>query len=606
MKDNTYFMTCSAIYHIWALSTVNNTVLQTWWHNTGEINTQTAVQPGNVRQSHLYSIQVTNADDQVYYDSFVYETIPRNGQGNILIPNDPSSTTTNSDGITIEAEIGMSMSWSSFLYSADVWVKVHRLDGFQIQADSVVIRPTNLNYTISADGGDYFIHVPYSADGSKFAIEFYDNMYSFHDGSDTPSSSYAQNTTSSGSYYVPSFTDEMPIMGTEPLNQLLIFASPFEDADLVPDQSASDALVVPEGRVLGLNTTTASTVIFNPGVYYFTSTDHMLLSPSVNWLYFAPGAYVKAAVEYTSTASAIKVTGHGVLSGEQYVYQADPTDSYQNHNVNASPLRMWKGTAGPNRQTTWLINGPTMNSPPFNSMDWIGNLDSLSVLCTDYKQVGGYFSQTDGMEMYSGSVFKNLFYHTNDDTIKTYHSNISATNILVQKASTAPVLQFGWANRNLSDVTVANVTVIHSRWNSNLSNPGLVGSNNLYDPSTTSTSATNYSTASTSSLASNIFLSNFRAEGISGPLFRIYALENLANITLANFWIEGFGSGNGYDDVGIPESFMPAMRDAGGKEVSVGGFVIRDFFVGVEKVGLETAGSVGRLFWDDGFGVTIE
>ncbi|KAG9716711.1 hypothetical protein KCU90_g10980, partial [Aureobasidium melanogenum] len=107
-------------------NTINNDKLHTWWHDTG-VMTRSVLQPAYVRQSDLYSIQVTNSVDQTYYDSFVYQTIPRNGQGNILTPNDPSSTTTASDGITIEETIGMTMSWTSFLYSADVWLKVHRL-----------------------------------------------------------------------------------------------------------------------------------------------------------------------------------------------------------------------------------------------------------------------------------------------------------------------------------------------------------------------------------------------------------------------------------------------------------------------------------------------
>lgn len=73
---------------------------------------------------------------------------------------------------------------------------------------------------------------------------------------------------------------------------------------------------------------------------------------------------------------------------------------------------MWKGTVPVGQQTTWLINGPTLNSPPFNSMDWYGDMSSLTVSCTDYKQVGGFFGQTDGMEAYPGSVYQDIFYHT--------------------------------------------------------------------------------------------------------------------------------------------------------------------------------------------------
>ncbi|KAK6002825.1 hypothetical protein QM012_001575 [Aureobasidium pullulans] len=586
-------------------NTINDDKLHTWWHDSGEI-TRSAVQPASVRQSDLYSIKVTNSVDQTYYDSFVYQTIPRNGQGNILIPNDPSSTTTASDGITIEEAIGMTMSWTSFLYSADVWVKVHRLDNFSIGADSFVIRPTNLNLNTSVANGDLFIQVPYDGQSRKFSVEFNDNLYEFHDGCSSPSCSYVQDTNANGPYYVDAYDDSMPLMAVEPLDSLFIFASPFEDESLVPDETADNVLIVEEGLISDLNTTQANTVIFKPGVYYATATDYLNLSATVDWLYFAPGAYVKGAVEYHTTSALIKATGHGVLSGEQYVYQADPTDGFQNHNVDGSPLRMWKGTVPYGQQTTWLVNGPTLNSPPFNSMDWYGDMSSLSVLCTDYKQVGGFFGQTDGMEAYPGSVYQEIFYHTNDDAIKVYYSDVTISNVLVQKATTAPIIQFGWASRNLSNIQVENINIIHSRWNSNGSNPGLIGSNNVYDPSTSSTAAMNTSTANTYTTAQDITFSNIRAEGISGPLMRIYALENLSNITISDVWIEKFGSCDGYENIGISESFMPMMTDENGNNVTVDGFVISNFMVGDEKVTLDTASSVGQLYWDATFDVTIE
>jgi hypothetical protein len=43
--------------------TANTPYLQTWWHDTGEINYQTVVQEGNVRQSHVYSASVKSTAD---------------------------------------------------------------------------------------------------------------------------------------------------------------------------------------------------------------------------------------------------------------------------------------------------------------------------------------------------------------------------------------------------------------------------------------------------------------------------------------------------------------------------------------------------------------
>jgi pheromone shutdown protein TraB len=49
-----------------ANTTASLSTLKTWWHATGEINTKTPVQNGNVRQSHMYSIQVATAKDPLH------------------------------------------------------------------------------------------------------------------------------------------------------------------------------------------------------------------------------------------------------------------------------------------------------------------------------------------------------------------------------------------------------------------------------------------------------------------------------------------------------------------------------------------------------------
>lgn len=177
--------------------TASSSGLQTRWHNTGEYNTQTPVLDGNVRQSGNYSVQVSTSsnasDPSSYYDSFVHETIPRNGMGKVIDPLEPAVLSTNDDGITIEAAIGMTMAWTSFLYSEDVSVKVSRLDGGSTAASNVVIRPTTLNYAKTEVNGDLYITVPYSSRGVRFSVEFTDNLYEFHSNCATSCTEGKQN-----------------------------------------------------------------------------------------------------------------------------------------------------------------------------------------------------------------------------------------------------------------------------------------------------------------------------------------------------------------------------------------------------------------------------
>ena len=525
--------------------------------------------------------------DATFYDSFVYETIPRNGNGNILTPNDPSSTTTNDDGITIEADINMTMAWTQFLYQSDVVVKIHRLDGFQANASSVSIRPTTLQYTTTPSGGDIYITVPYSAEGTRFSVEFEDRLYEFHDSCATSECGFVQNRDPSGCSYVEKFTAENPIMGIEPLDSLLIFASAWPSADMIPNANASTSHVVKPGLVSGLDQIDAITVIFNPGVYYFTGTAHANLSSSVNWVYLAPGAYVKGAVEFKTVSPEIKATGYGVLSGEQYVYQANQSEGYANVESNEDSLRMWRGISANGVNQTIYLNGVTVNAPPFNSMDFFGDVNTLSVQAWDYKQVGAFFGQTDGLEIYPGSSIHDVFYHSNDDTIKTYYSDVDVQRITVWKGTTAPVIQFGWASRSLSNITVNDVDLIHSRWNSNGSNPGLIGGDQAY----TADEDDDTNTADCTNTIQDVTFSNLRGEGLTGNLFRIRPLSNLANFKIQNVYLEEPVIASS----GIPFSYLPVFTDSSGTAVKVTNLTIDEFYVGDAKVDTAGAESVGYL-----------
>lgn len=557
--------------------TANNKHLQTWWHDRGQKNLRTSVQPGDVRQSHLYSVQVASSAGKkknVYYDSFVYAAIPRNGNGNIWKPGDLSSFAEQDDGISIEADIAMSMAWTQFLYSRDVTIKISRSYGFKVTAAMTTIRPTSLHYKVWDSDGNLYIAVPYSDQGTRFSVEFSDNLYDFHTSCTDPS-----NCT-----FVKTFAEDDIVVGKEPINSLMIFASPVPEKNTIPHLKKSSTLVVKPGLVTGLEKTDRSTIVFSPGIYWFTGVAHANLSSAVDWVYFAPGAYVKGAIQFNTRSSVIRVTGHGVLSGEQYVYQSNPAHNYTSYFDNENCLRMWRGTSISDTQQTFYLSGVTMSSPPFNSLDFDGDLDTISIHASDYKQVGAYFGQTDGITLYPNSSVHDVFYHSNDDTIKTYFSNVDVQRVTVWKGTTAPIIQFGWASRNLSNVTVNSVNVIHSRWNSNVSHPSLIGANQIYSYSESDTN-----TASLSNTISDVTFSNIRAEGISGNLFRIVPLSNIRNLTIENIYIHQYSG-----TTGVPESQLPMWYDSDGNSVSVKGFLVKNFQVGEEQVGF------GKGNWEIG------
>ena len=248
----------------------------------------------------MYNIQVALASNPTQlYNSFVYETIPRNGNGNINDPNDPNSICTTDksspcdpdDQITIEADVGVDMAWTQFLTRQDTIVRVTRRDGGSVDPSNVTIRPTLVGYDKKRSGNALLITMPYSANGHRVSIEFTDNLMEYRKADKSADSHYVQNSNPNAPNYVSKYTDNNILVGVEPRNALLLFISPFPSSDKVPD--LTKAYKVPQGLVTGLDKVQNSVVYFPPGVYWLTGTAQAILSSQTTWVYLAPGAYVK-------------------------------------------------------------------------------------------------------------------------------------------------------------------------------------------------------------------------------------------------------------------------------------------------------------------------
>ena len=528
------------------------------------------------------------------------------------------------DGVTIEPLLNATMSWTQFLYSTDVVLKITRLNNLTASASSsnVKIRPTSYNYTTSSSGDAVYVHVPFMGNGTRFSIEFEDDLWSYHTVATAPSCtesmdpsgpsgdcSYAQNVSSVWGNYFQQYNSSMPVVGTEPVNALLIFASPFPSDGLVAQQSDQQTLTAQPGFVSNLDKVSAKTIYFPPGVYWFGPTAHAVLGSSVNWVYLAPGAYVKGALEFTnSNASSVMVTGFGVLSGEQYVYQANPAQGYCSSKSDTDSLKMFRGVSTGQQNMTFTLNGITMANPPFNSMDFYNDTDSISTMAWDYKQVGAWFDQTDGLENYPGSHVHDVFYHSSDDTIKLYYSNATIENIVIWKKTNGPAIQLGWQPRNVSGTTVTNITQIHSRYFSNDA-AGTTG-DALIMSTVFPQDASNMNTADCHSYLSNVTISGLRAEGISPSLLRLSPLMNYDDMIIEDVWIDQLSP----IDTGLQTSWARKWTDSGNNDtpVAIGskstdgvGLTVKDFYVGEEKVSFQAdnwdAEALGSLDFDEFF-----
>ncbi|KAL9092930.1 MAG: hypothetical protein Q9159_000554 [Coniocarpon cinnabarinum] len=614
----------SSAFPQFANNTVSDSKLQTWWHQEGVIDSTGSIPDGSIRQSHKYAVQVAPVSNQsVFYDSFIYESIPRNGNGAITVPGDHSSVQFDAqDGVTIEPLLNTTMAWTQFLYNEDVILKITRIDNTTAPASTanMTIRPTTNNYTTAASGASILVRVPFQGNGTRFSIEFEDDLVNYRTMATSPTCvnsssvatgdcSYVQNVNHTSGNFFTTFNSSMPTVGVEPRNALLIFASPFPSSDLVAQYNAPGVQSIQPGYVEHLDQSPASTLFFPPGVFWLGGKAHAYLSQSTTWVYLSPGAYVKGAFQFTATnASSLTISGFGILSGEQYVYMANPEADYSSQKSDTTCLRMFKGQAAQEGNTTFTLTGITMANPPFNSMDFTGDSQALSTNAWDYKQVGAWFDQTDGLETYPNSVVHDLFYHSSDDTLKLYHSNVSISDVIIWKKTNGPAIQLGWNPRNVSDVTVTNVSQIHSRYFTNdaagTTGDALIMSTVFPDD------ATNMNTADTSCYLANVSISNLRAEGISPSLMRLSPLMNYDDLHVQGAWIEELSP----IETGLQTSWAHKWTDGNrnGQPVQFGansptgmGVRIEGFYVGSEKIGFAEKNwdttSLGSLDFDDFF-----
>ena len=259
----------------------NTPTLRTWWHDNAERNGSTSVEDATVRESPYYSTKVaSSSDSNTSYDSFTYISVPCSGNGKIGY--------TEQDGAEFASQAGMTMSWSSFEYSAAAQVDVSLDTGQTVtSADQVVIRPTSDNFKKKlVNNHTVRITVPYNESGYRFSVEFDPQQKTVYNDNSGVS---GQLTTSDA--------NGASKVETEPQNSMLIFAQPMlnatQTAQQVPNTTASNVYSPAQGALtqdeLDKLPSTVDTLYFAPGTYYMGSKYRAQLA-NVRWVYLAPGA----------------------------------------------------------------------------------------------------------------------------------------------------------------------------------------------------------------------------------------------------------------------------------------------------------------------------
>lgn len=570
----------------------------TTWDHDNAVATTDPIAGDQVRQSPFYDASVSaTADPGAGYESFVYMSVPRSGNDKIGYTED--------DGAEFASAADLTMSWSSFEYAADVWVSVTLKTGQTIaSADQVTIRPTDLGLEKELVGPSTIrVKVPYRADGYRFSVEF------------DPQLITAYNDLSGGSGALTTNPDGNRAVHTEPQNSMMIFANPKptveETERLIPTEQSGTIYRPEPGLVNNLNDVTAEIVYFEPGTYYMGSDYHAVLPESVRWVYLAPGAYVKGAFRFLhDTQSDYKVTGLGVLSGEQYVYEPDTRNGYQHNlseNCHVDCVKMLQFESS-NAGQTLEMQGITINEPPYHSFVVYAHegeteisVENFRMNVANYKQVGSWYWQTDGIELYDGGRMQNTFFHANDDVLKMYHSDVQIENTVIWKNENGPVIQWGWTPREIDGVTVTNTDIIHNRmyWKDVKYNTCVFNSSSHWEDM----GATDR--ADTATTVQNMTFNDTRVEGALNCGIRVFALSNTENINIDGFAVDEWND----LDVNSQASLLKRYTDRTGAKVTIGnetsdgnGMRLHNYTVGgtpILKAGNNWAGDeLGRLNFD--------
>ena len=144
----------------------------------------------------------------------------------------------------------------------------------------------------------------------------------------------------------------------------------------------------------------------------------------------------------------------------------DTANGYQ-HNVNenchVTCVKMLQFESS-NKGQTLDVHGVTINEPPYHSFvtyahDAAGKeigVENFRMNVSNYKQVGSWYWQTDGIELYDDGQMTNTFFHSNDDVLKLYHNRVHIKNTVIWKNENGPVIQWGWVPRTISRGTLSS------------------------------------------------------------------------------------------------------------------------------------------------------
>jgi hypothetical protein len=318
-----------------------------------------------------------------------------------------------------------------FDFQGPVEIKVEKMGS---EADSVILRPERYSYTDRTRTGS-FVTFTIQADDPAPSVDYVSRKISVE------------------------FQDsEVNNLHEAPLNGLMIFANEPQDPAWVPDSTASNVFLVPEGRWDREVPADRQIVYFRPGVYHIA--DSIWYVPSfVDQVYLDGGAVVKGLC-YIQDNPDFLVNGRGVLSGFS-LPQPDKIPYTQGSAV-GQDARMIFFRQGCERMK---VEGITlMNHNSHTVTGWFRD-----PLIRNIKIIG-WVHNSDGTRTGNGLV-EECFFHCDDDAVWVFDTDGVVRNCVFWHYRNGGCFQFGWGGGNNSGVRVSHIDVIHAEWSVSNTNP---------------------------------------------------------------------------------------------------------------------------------------
>ncbi|CAK9022051.1 6-glucan-6-glucanohydrolase) (Endodextranase) [Durusdinium trenchii] len=364
---------------------------------------------------------------------------------------------------------------------------------------------------------------------------------------------------------------------------------------------------------LNLDQVTQPIIYFRPGIYAMAWNYHAYLPNQVEWIYLAPGSYVKGAFQFRGetgkTPNHLRVTGAGTLSGEKYVYECDKENGYRTRPADLPGgayegrcLKMLEFWSPADMEPPGRVQGITLTNPQFHTFTVYGTLDSkdakFATQVNQYHMVGTWYFQTDGLEVPSFSCLEHSFFQSGDDCIKLYWSDVTVRNITCWFQGNGGLVQFGWKPRNLARVLCEKIQVIHdlSRFRGASNCAIICGADLIVDSD--KHEAHHYT-------IEDLTLRDIQVEGRCMCPIRIVVQSKIQKIKIENLFVEMW---DGSEDQCTLRNFDKNLQLLKGnphvtdyfKNIEESFLEILNFRLGKEPVARSNAESLGRLNFDSG------